>query len=104
MDNNKNRSESSPLSDRDLLAQLERATGRQIRSREDISQYVNELSAKGSEQRAKSQLFKSAVLATLLMFAAAQYYYIDVQLQILSQPALTVFVPMKGAQGPYLGG
>ena len=104
MQNYNSRLEKSPLSDRDLLAELERATGRQISSREDIRQYVNELSARGSEQRAKSQLVKSAVLATLLMFAAAQYYYIDVQLQILSQPALTVFVPIKHTQRPYLGG
>lgn len=102
--NNNSRSEGSPPSDRDLLSQLERATGRQIRSREDISQYVDELSAKGIEQRAKSRLFKSVALVTLLLFSAAQYYYIDVQLQILSQPSLTVFVPMKNTQRPYLGG
>jgi hypothetical protein len=104
MENNNSRSADSPLSDRALRAHLERVTGRQIRSREDISLYVNELSARGQEQRAKSHRIKSALLATLLTIAAAQYYYIDVQLQILSQPALTVFVPMKGAQGPYLGG
>lgn len=35
-----------------------------------------------------------------------QYYFIDVQLQIMSQPALTVFVPVKDGSEPrvYFGG
>jgi len=34
---------------------------------------------------------KRWLLAGLLVFAAAQFYYIDVVLQILSVPGLTVF-------------
>jgi len=57
------------------------------------------------ETRPKSRLPKRALLATLLLAAFAQYYFIDVQLQILSQPALTVFVPVKGHPArPHLGG
>ena len=36
----------------------------------------------------------------LLVVAILQYYFIDVQLQILSQPSLTVFVPVRGDSPP----
>ena len=50
-------------------------------------------------------LLDGNVLIALLVVAAAQYYFIDIQLQILSQPTLTVFVPVKaGSPGPYQGG
>ncbi len=94
-----------PGSDRELLAQLERLTGRQIRSRQDISDYIGGLSARAGEKQSKRRQLKHVLLAALLVVAAAQYYFIDIQLQILSQPALTVFVPVKAASpGPYLGG
>lgn len=83
-------------SNAELVAELERLTGRQIKSREDIRDYVNALSIRANERRSKSQRLKNALLATLLVAAFAQYYFIDVQLQIMSQPTLTVFVPTKG--------
>jgi len=92
-------------SDRDLLAHLERLTGRPIKSRQDISDYISELSTKAKEKQSSSQRLKNSLLIALLIVAAAQYYFIDVQLEILSQPTLTVFVPVKaGSPGPYLGG
>lgn len=94
-----------PDSDRELLAHLERLTGRQIRSRQDISDYIGELSTRASERQSRHQQLKNALLIALLLVAAGQYYFIDVQLQILSQPTLTVFVPVKaGSPGPYQGG
>jgi hypothetical protein len=78
--------------DADLLAHLERLSGRKINSRDDVSDYINELSRKAEATRSKRHYLKNALLGALLIMAAFQYYFIDVQLQILSQPSLTVFV------------
>ena len=83
-------------SDAELVAHLERLTGRRIKSRQDISDYVRGLSQHAKQRRLSSQNLKNGLLAGLLVLAALQYYFIDVQLQILSQPTLTVFVPAKG--------
>jgi len=91
----------------ELVAHLERLTGRRIKSRQDISDYVSELTGKAKQKQSKSQHLKNFLLATLLTVTAAQYYFLDVQLEILSQPTLTVFVPVRddsGSQRPYLGG
>lgn len=84
------------LSDAELVAHLERLTGRRIKSRDDISAYVKSLSEQAKQKRVQKQYLKNGLLAGLLAIAALQYYFIDVQLQILSQPTLTVFLPAKG--------
>lgn len=84
----------------ELVAHLERLTGRRIKSRQDISDYVSELSVKAAERRSKSQRLKNFLLVALLIVAAGQYYFLDVQLEILAQPSLTVFVPVKGDSRP----
>ena len=89
----------------ELLAHLARVSGRTIRTREDIDDYVAWLSRNAKARRTKSQHLKNILLAALLLATAAQYYFIDVQLQILAQPTLTVFVPVKDAAGnqkPYI--
>lgn len=83
------------VSDRELVAYLERLSGRQIRSRQDITSYVNESSQTAQAMRSRWENLKSGSLYGLLVIAALQYYFIDVQLRILSQPSLTVFVPVK---------
>ena len=90
----------APESNEALLAHLARLSGRSIRSRDDITAYVDELLRKSGERRAKSQHLKNFLLVLLLVVSAAQYYFIDVQLQILAQPSLTVFVPTKGDAAP----
>lgn len=97
MANNKN---VAGVSDRELVAHLEQLTGRRIRSREDIAAYVDELQHKARAKGARSQQLKNALLIALLLAAAGQYYFTDVQLQILSQPSLTVFVPAKSDSPP----
>jgi hypothetical protein len=79
--------------DAELLAHLEQLSGRKINSRQDISDYVSEVSRKAEATRSKWQYLKNALLGAFLIIAILQYYFIDVQLQILSQPSLTVFVP-----------
>jgi hypothetical protein len=87
-------------SDADLIAHLERLSGRSIKSRKDIAEYVDDLTRKGNQRKSKSQHLKNLLLALLLIVSAAQYYYLDVQLQILAQPSLTVFVPVKDGAAP----
>jgi hypothetical protein len=77
--------EKKPLSNAELLAELERLSRWQIKSRADFRDYANSLSAKAGERRSSSQRLKNALLAILLVAAFAQYYFIDVQLQILAQ-------------------
>jgi hypothetical protein len=87
-------------SDADLIAHLERLSGRTIKSRKDIAEYVDDLTRRASQRKSKSQHLKNLLLALLLVAAAAQYYAVDVQMQILAQPSLTVFVPAKGEATP----
>ena len=91
-------------SDAELIAHLVRVSGRSIKSRQDISTYVDELTSRANERRSKREHLKTALLMALLLVAAGQYYFIDVQLQILSQPTLTVFVPVKEGSPPRLIG
>lgn len=84
----------------ELVAHLEQLTGRRIKSRQDISDYVSELSTKAKAKRSKSQHLKNFLLIALLIVSAAQYYFLDVQLEILAQPTLTVFVPARGDSPP----
>jgi hypothetical protein len=55
---------------------------------------------KAAARRSKSQHLKSFLLVAFLIASAGQYYFIDVQLEILAQPTLTVFVPVKGDSPP----
>jgi hypothetical protein len=84
-------------SDKALRLHLEEIAGRKIETREDISDYIAELSREARAKRSRDQYLKNGLLGILLVVAALQYYFIDVQLDILSQPALTVFVPIKPA-------
>ena len=79
--------------DEALRIHLEQLAGRTIRTREDITEYVNELSDKARDKGTRRQQLKNALLGALLVIAVLQYYFIEVQLEILAQPALTVFAP-----------
>ena len=73
-------------SDEELIAHPVRVSGRSIKRREDITAYVDELLRNSGERRTKRQQLKNLLLVLLLIVAAAQYSFIDVQLQILAQP------------------
>lgn len=78
------------------MAHLESLAGRKLRTREDVSEYVSELSRRGEEgARRRGGQARDIFLGVLLIVAILQYYFIDVQLQILKQPSLMVFVPVK---------
>lgn len=81
--------------DKELLAYLAKVAGREIRTREDIAAYVAEIAQRARGKQEKRQRLKNALLGALLIVSLFQYYFIDVQLEILSQPTLTVFYPLK---------
>lgn len=78
----------------ELLAHLERLSGKKIRTREDIHVFLSGVARQAGQRRAGGW-GKNALLGALLVIAILQYYFIDVQLQILSQPSLTVFLPAR---------
>jgi hypothetical protein len=81
-------------SSEELLAHLERLSGTKIRTREDIHVFLGTVARKAAQRRASAR-GKNVLLGALLVIAILQYYFIDVQLQILSQPSLTVFLPAR---------
>ena len=87
-------------SETELLKHLEQLSGKTIQSRQDITDYVNGLSKQAQEKRTRFQYLKNVLLGALLIIAVLQYYFIDVQLQILSQATITVFVPVKEEPQP----
>jgi hypothetical protein len=82
-------------SEAELLAHLERLSGKPLRTRADIDALVRSLA--GHQQPRRGARLKNALLGALLVVSILQYYFIEVQLQILSQPALTVFAPARHA-------
>jgi hypothetical protein len=85
--------------DKELLAYLAKVAGREIRTREDIAAYVADIAQRARRKQEKRQRLKNALLGALLIVSLFQYYFIDVQLEILSQPTLTVFYPLKAKPG-----
>ena len=80
-------------SDEALRLHLGHITDHKIRTRQDINDYAEELAKRAGERRARANQLKNAGLGFLFAIALLQDYFVDVQLEILSQPAVTVFVP-----------
>jgi hypothetical protein len=81
----------------DLFKYLEELAGRELRSREDIRQYVGELSApdqEASRTHKRQRLVKDTVLLLCLLTAYIQYNFLDVNLQIARLPSIVIFVPV----------
>ncbi len=75
---------------------LEKLTGRSLKTRQDIREYVKEVSArKGRDQPSVRRWLKAkqATLMALLAFGVIQYYMLDVLLEIVSMRSSTFFVP-----------
>jgi hypothetical protein len=66
-----------------------------IRTREDVRDYINGLYIRGSGRDLPSvrrwRLAARATMGTALLYAALQYYFISVFIEIMSLPAITVF-------------
>ena len=68
---------------------------RTIRTREDARRYVDGLLVRGNAPDLPSvrrwRLAAKATLLTLLAFSGLQYYFLNVFLEIMSLPGMTVF-------------
>ena len=85
-----------------LLQFLEEVAGERLESREDILRYFNKLSARETqarEARRKRQLIRQTILVVLLGLSVGQYYYWQVQLEIVASQKNYYFVPPDPA-GP----
>ncbi|HYR35919.1 MAG TPA: hypothetical protein VEQ87_16630 [Burkholderiales bacterium] len=87
-----------PASREELIRYLEQASGRSLRTREDVKAYVEEMAArKAADQPAVRwwQRVKTITLIALAAFAFVQYYAMDVMTQIMALRENTFFVPVS---------
>jgi hypothetical protein len=88
----------TPQSREEIRKELEQRTGRSLRTREEVRNYVRQLSTEnGSRHVRRVGLWRSVKhtsLIALLVLALAQYYVIDVLSEIASLSSLIVFVPV----------
>jgi hypothetical protein len=68
---------------------------RVIRTRDDVRDYINGLYIRGSGRDLPSvrrwKLAARATMGTVLLYAALQYYFFTVLIEIMSLPGITVF-------------
>ena len=87
----------SALFRQELLARLEQTTGQSLRRRADVRALIAALDTRLAEQgRRTTRRWRRAKYSTLLVLlglAAAQYYVIDLLVQLVSLPQMTFFVP-----------
>ena len=82
----------------ELIRHLEQASGRSLRTREDIKAYVEEMAVrKAADQPSVRwwQKVKTVTLIALASFAFVQYYAMDVMTQIMALRENTYFVPVS---------
>jgi len=88
--------EKPPETREELLEYLESLTGRRLRTRADIQNYVREVGARKAEDEPSVRRWlklKRITLVALLAFGGMQYYMLDVLLEIASMRSNTFFVP-----------
>ena len=88
--------QNNELSREELIEHLEQASGRRIRTREDIKAYLDEVAARKATDDPSVRRWQQAKTITLIGLATVafvQYYMMDVMVQILSLRETTVFVP-----------
>ena len=75
----------------------------EIRTPDDARRYIEALSSKSGRDLPSVARWRRASQVTLLVllaFSSLQFYFMNVFIEILSMPSLTVFVPLvKGASG-----
>jgi hypothetical protein len=88
--------EKEPETREELIQQLEKLTGRTLKTRADVQAYFRE----AAERKAAAQpsvrrwlKAKKVTLFALLAFSVIQYYILDVMLEIASMRSTTFFVP-----------
>lgn len=86
----------SPETREELVQHLEKLTGRTLKTREDITAYVREVSARTAAEQPSVRRWlkaKKVTLVALFAFSVVQYYILDVLLEIASMRTTTFFVP-----------
>lgn len=81
----------------ELLSYLEKLADTRLRTRQDVLEYFEGLNAREPRERLKAERARATreyVLITLLGVAVAQYYFLDVGLQIASMQRMFYFVPV----------
>lgn len=86
----------------ELLSYIEELTGAKLSAREDIRDYFHRRRREEAQRRRaieRRRILREAVLVALLGFALAQYYYWEVQLQVVAAQKNYYFVraPSKGS-------
>jgi hypothetical protein len=79
----------------ELLRLLEEASGRPLRSRAAVREYLDEVAqrhARKSKAAGRWRTAKAVTLATLGVLALLQYYFLDIMVQMVTMPQLTIFV------------
>jgi hypothetical protein len=98
-----NQSNRATESSEDLFRYLEELVGRELRTREDIRRYFDELSVENLEAgrtHRRRQIVKDTVLLLCLLTAYIQYNFLDVTLQIARLPTTLIFVPLDARIAP----
>jgi hypothetical protein len=82
----------------ELVLHLERLTGRTLRTRAEIKDYVREVAAHTATERPSVRRWlqvKKFTLVALLAFSFMQYYMLGVLLEITSMHSTVFFVPAR---------
>jgi hypothetical protein len=85
-----------------LIQYLEQASGRKLRSREDIRLLLGEIAEKDPYADPAARLWRSlkqGLWLMLLVIAYLQYYFIDVLITIEAIPEIRVNLPMTKLYG-----
>ncbi len=92
------RAESPSESDADVLTHFEFVTGRKLRSRAAVVQFLEDLAADESNRArvsARRRTWREGLLLTLLAASFLHYHFWDINLKIALLPEMKVFVPIK---------
>jgi hypothetical protein len=81
------------LSSEELLAHLERISGRTFRSREDVRAYVSGLEGRANPVTRLWAKVKQAMWLVLLVFAFLQYYAVDVLEEVTYMQSVDFHLP-----------
>lgn len=95
-------SEQAPESSEMLLQYLEQASGRKLRTREDVHRFLDEVSSKDPRTSRATGLWhtlKQGMWLALLVVAYLQFYLLDVMNQINSIPEIRVNLPLTKLHG-----
>lgn len=82
----------------ELVQHLEKLTGRTFKTREDIQNYVREVSSREPRDHPSVKRWvraKHIALGALLLYGLVQYYVLDIMLEIASLQSPTFFVPVR---------